>query len=209
MSRSRSWFSCISRAGGRTQIPTVDSYRRSRSLSVNARRKRKNRKGNCRDHESLLHFFYLPFFEFHCRFESRAEGRNRNKASLALAHCAALVSRFGRCRWWHCVRRRTEGLAVRKHDRLDTPDEPAALGCDHGDADLIPSLKRFPGPSAVDQICWRRGFRNPVCDGTFLIRHIEFQPAMGIGPHPLRDCGLHGDFCRVECRVPMVCEQRQ
>jgi hypothetical protein len=99
-------------------------------------------------------------------------------------------------------------LAIGEHDLYDTPDRPAILDWHQSDANLIPRLHGLFRPTIIDHVRRIAGLGKPMFDLAFVIRDVEPQDAMGIGPEPFDYRPFHANsFRRVERRGAMVCNQ--
>src|SRR6266571_5697537 len=102
-----------------------------------------------------------------------------------------------------------QGLAVRKHDSDNTTDRIAILHRLHGDGDFIPGLEGVLAPASLDHIGSVVGLCDPMGDITLVVFDVELQPAMGIGPNPVRDGSLYGDsLSYIKSSIAVMRKQR-
>ena len=104
---------------------------------------------------------------------------------------------------------RAQCLAVRKHNLHDTPNRRAILDRLQSDGNVIAGLEDLPAPAEIGHVRWIARFGNPMGDIAFVIRRVEFQPAMGICPNPFRDRRLHVELLiNIKIRVAMMSKKR-
>src|SRR5262245_36011419 len=75
-------------------------------------------------------------------------------------------------------------LAVRQHDGENASRGLSVLDRFDRHSNLIARLEDLLAPASLDHIRCVTGLRYPVHGLAGFILHIEFQPAMWIGPHP-------------------------
>src|SRR5437762_3737067 len=99
--------------------------------------------------------------------------------------------------------------AVGKQEVLNAANRVFGFCLVDEDRDLVARAQGFLIPAHIGQCGWAAHFRTPMDEFAFLIRRVEQDESMRIGPHELRDGGFL-DLSQVGlvCGVSVMSEQR-
>src|SRR4029077_8259020 len=103
-----------------------------------------------------------------------------------------------------------ERAAIRKHHTLKLYARRAGPGRVSGDGYFVPGLQQILAKARAGQHVRIAQLGAPMHDVALLVRHVEQNAAMGVGPNPFCDCPLqrYPLVLLIRHASSVVCEQR-